>query len=134
MRILNEVNPPLEDALAHFGVKGMRWGQRKAQESTGGGTRKATRAEKRAHQEKFNQEKGDRLIKTAQKDPEVLIKLKTQDPYPVIVTGKEFIQHLSNGGVMDIRASDVYAKLDKKEGGYVQQAPQKYEKLKRVQT
>lgn len=28
-RILNEVNPPLDDALAHVGVKGMKWGVRK---------------------------------------------------------------------------------------------------------
>lgn len=28
-KILNEVNPPLEEALAHFGVKGMHWGVRR---------------------------------------------------------------------------------------------------------
>ena len=26
----NEVNPPMEEALAHYGVKGMKWGVRKA--------------------------------------------------------------------------------------------------------
>lgn len=29
MTILNEVNPPLDEALEHFGVKGMHWGVRK---------------------------------------------------------------------------------------------------------
>ena len=29
MDILNEVNPPLEEALEHFGVRGMKWGIRK---------------------------------------------------------------------------------------------------------
>jgi hypothetical protein len=28
-RFANEVNPPLEQVLQHFGVKGMRWGVRK---------------------------------------------------------------------------------------------------------
>lgn len=29
MKLLNEINPPLDEALMHYGVKGMRWGVRR---------------------------------------------------------------------------------------------------------
>lgn len=32
---LNETKPPLEEALVHFGVRGMRWGVRRSQSSGG---------------------------------------------------------------------------------------------------
>jgi hypothetical protein len=39
--ILNDVNPPLEDVVEHFGVRGMKWGVRKGP-IIGGRVRSAT--------------------------------------------------------------------------------------------
>jgi len=47
VKILNDGNPPWSEVLAHFGVKGMRWGQRKAKVGPNGKpmpTRKQLRA------------------------------------------------------------------------------------------
>jgi hypothetical protein len=48
MRMLNEVNPPLEDTLEHFGVKGMHWGHRKARAEAGTPSKRDIRKANRA--------------------------------------------------------------------------------------
>lgn len=50
MTILNEVNPPLDEVLEHFGVKGMHWGQRKSDYP---GASKKTNKEARADATEF---------------------------------------------------------------------------------
>jgi len=47
MNLQEDTKPSLDDALAHFGVKGMRWGVRKAAEPTGGGSSGPSRRELR---------------------------------------------------------------------------------------
>lgn len=122
--------PSIDEAIAHFGTKGMRWGVRN--DTTGGETRKATKSEKKTHAVQWDQAKAQRLVDAAMKDPKVLISVKSQDLYPMIATGKEFLDHMAAGGLLNVRQSDIYAKQDTPGGQYRLQAPDRYQKLKRV--
>lgn len=96
-----------EDAyLRHVGIKGMHWGQRRERK-------------KKEKQARFaeNQKKANDLLRTALKDSNTLILLNKHH----IVTGKEFVDHLSNGGLLDVNTSRVYAKQKKPGGAYVLQ-------------
>lgn len=109
-----------KDYLAHFGVKGMRWGVRKANDSS---TPKVSRrqqkkeAKRAAKQARFeaDQKKATMLLDAALKDPEILINLNNN----IVVTGKEFVDHMSNGGLMNVRTTTVFAQKDKQSGQYV---------------
>lgn len=57
---LNETNPPLDEALAHFGVKGMRWGQRRAAKAE---ARSAARINRDMEKDLFKEERHDRRKK-----------------------------------------------------------------------
>lgn len=127
-------------ALEHHGVKGMRWGHRKAKTS-GGDTppkrlsRKEVRQINKQGREEFNQKRiNDVLAKASKHGEGVLLKTRLPgDEYPTIVTGKEFIEHISKGGAFDVRMTDIYATKDEKAGAYVlneERTPQ-YQKVKR---
>lgn len=114
-----------EEALSHFGIKGMHWGVRKASDSSG--SQKLTRKEVRAEKKDFYEKKGSRLVDTALKDPEVLIKL-TNQAGSLVITGEQFVNHLSAGGMMNVKYTDIWATKDKTSGQYVQNAPDRYKK------
>jgi hypothetical protein len=99
--------------LEHHGVKGMRWGSRKGASS--GDKRRGFR-QRRADKRQARIQKANDLMTTALKDPEVLIKLNNQQ----IVTGRQFVQFMGRGGLMDVRTTDIYAKKGPK-GKYVLQ-------------
>jgi hypothetical protein len=103
----------VDDVLAHHGVKGMKWGERKAAKPA-----KLSRKQVKAEKHAFYQNKANSLVQEALKNPKTLIALNTGGTFPTIVTGREFITHLSNGGVMNIKATDVYARQGK-DGAYV---------------
>lgn len=124
------IEPPSEVVLAHYGKKGMHWGVRN--DTSGGETRKATKSEKKAHAAQWDQDKANRLVAAAMKDPKILISVKSQELYPTIATGKEFLDHMSSGGLLNVRQSDIYAKQKTPGGQYELQAPDRYQKLKRV--
>lgn len=105
-----------EEFLAHAGVKGMRWGKRKAEDTR---PAKLSRKEVKAEKNQFYQDKANSLVAKALKDPQVLISLKTGDIYPTIVTGKQFVEHLSNGGLLNIKMTDVYAQQASPKGQYI---------------
>lgn len=98
------------DELQHFGVKGMKWGKRSAKAASSPRPKKMTRQEIRADKDAFYQKKLKNVIDTAMKDPENLISLRAAGtPFQTLVTGREFIEYASQGGIMDATMTDVYA-------------------------
>lgn len=83
----------------------------------------ASKAKLAEAESKYYQDKASSLYELSKKDPEALIALKTHND-ALIVTGKQFAEHLERGGIMDITKSDVYATRQtnssgKKTGPYV---------------
>ena len=114
-------------ALEHYGVKGMKWGQRRAQKRE---SRQAFKAEKKAYKQNVRKERNDfydkkakSVVATAAKDPKSLISVYgyhdiSTIPSEKIVTGKEFITGLSGGAVFNVKYTDVYATLNQKTKSY----------------
>lgn len=145
--------PGSPQELAHYGVLGMKWGVRKRRDSKPSSSgkssdssskkssapkktkpkkvsRKEHRAKVKAERNKFYEQKAESIMKEALKDPEVLIKLSTPgDPYGMVVTGQQFANYASNGGLFDVKTSDIYARRDG--DAYVRTQNRTYKKPKR---
>ena len=92
--------------LDHSGVKGMRWGVRKKQNHPDVGNRKLSgRKAKKQARIQANHAKATKLVGDALKKPNDLILLNGR----MVVTGKEFTDHMMAGGLLDIKTSRVYA-------------------------
>ena len=112
----------MNDEFDHYGVKGMRWGRRKQRTSTSDtGTskskaskKKLTRAEVRAERNAFYMARSERAVDTAlRKKGDTLIYTSTTPKVRAIVmSGNEFIDHISKGGAFDTRVTRVYATKD----------------------
>lgn len=105
-----------DDFLAHYGVKGMKWGVRKADRSSGSsGSRKESRKEYRARvkqeQNEFYNKKMSAIVDKADKGgDDVLIQtLYAGDAYRTLTTGSEFVSQLSKGRAFDVTVTEVYA-------------------------
>lgn len=133
-------------SLVHYGVPGMKWGKRKAKDSSSDSSkapakaperksRKEVRAINREGRAKFNADRVDKLVaESIKKGDDVLLRVTTPgSTYPTVVTGKEFVSYLSRGGAFDVRTSDIYAAKDKKSGAFVlnDQPVEQYKKVKR---
>ncbi len=110
-----------EDSLAHYGVKGMKWGQRKAAGSSPKITRKQNRQMNRDAENKFNAKKASDIYAEGKKlGDKVLIQTRLPgDSVRTITTGKEFANHLERGGVFDLKVTEIYARQPKQGGQYV---------------
>ena len=131
-----EENENVENFLEHFGVKGMKWGVRRNRDSSDGGESNSRRDQKstgakrktakkeleaynREAAEKFYLDKADRVLKTAANDPESLISVRVWGTsHPTVATGREYVNFMTRGGIMDILATDVLATTNK-DGVYV---------------
>ncbi len=112
----------LNNEFDHYGVKGMRWGRRKKRTSTSDtGTskskaskKKLTRAEVRAERNAFYMARSERAVDTAlRKKGDTLIYTSTSPKVRgIVMSGNEFIDHISKGGAFDTRVTRVYATKD----------------------
>lgn len=106
----------VDEFLAHYGVKGMRWGKRKAQVS-----RKENRQMNRDAANEFYTNKADKLYSESKKGGEkVLVKSRTPGDYATnIMTGKQFVDLLEKGTAIDIKSTEIFARQLKAGEEYV---------------
>lgn len=129
--------------VEHYGVKGMRWGHRKAEDS--GGKSEKSEAEppkasskatyKKAKTDYKNEVKAVRakvrsrsreelkardakhaksMLEEASSNPDALFSIRTPyDQVPIVVTSKQFMNYLGRGGSIDPRRSQVFGTTGK---------------------
>lgn len=108
----------MSDELAHYGVKGMKWGVHKKHDESRREYKKRTKQESR----EFYDKKADALIQASlKKGDQVLIATKLPGDYATtITTGTRFIEHLQRGGVFDVKTTEVFATQPKKNSQFVE--------------
>ena len=105
------------DFIEHFGVKGMKWGRRKAEGTSAAAPssnpKKLTSKERKFEEVEFYNQKIGKIVFEALSDPDVLIKTRLQgSSYPTVVTGREFVDFVSRSGAFDASITEVYARKD----------------------
>ena len=102
---------PSDFVLAHYGIKGMKWGVRKAD---GGGSskpkkqsRRQRRKEERRARAEAQQKRAAEIMEQAANNPTSTVKVRTQ--YGTFLTsGEEFVNFAINGGAFDIYTLQIY--------------------------
>lgn len=102
--------------LFHVGVKGMKWGRRKARpeaSSTGSAprSRKELRQINKQQKKDFYMKRTTATLERSMKHPmDTLVRVR--DPHtntPTIITGKELVSYAARGGRMDMQMTEVFA-------------------------
>ena len=113
----------VENFLEHHGVKGMKWGIRKAEyksldKASRKKYRKKTSKERRTDRDTAYKENLKVVVAAAASKPQgVFVSTRRPgDGSNMLLTGKEFTAHLAKGGYVDIKATNIYGYTDTKEG------------------
>ena len=106
----------VDNFLAHYGVKGMKWGVTKSDyRSMSKADRKQYRKKtlkERSKTFKEAREKNLQLVAdtSAKNGKEVFVKTRLAgDQYPTLMTGSEFTKHISKQGVFDANMTEIVA-------------------------
>lgn len=116
-------------SLQHYGVKGMKWGVRNSDGSSAK-PKKLTRTEVKAERAAFYKNRADTILKEALDNPQTLIAAKVPGAFPSVMTGRQFVDYLTSGGIIDVKYTYVYAKLNDDTGSY-ERVASKAERYKR---
>lgn len=97
-----------DDFLAHYGVKGMKWGKRRAE-------RRAQEDADRAGKQEYDRKKLDEVYSESKKKGEkVLVKSRAAGDYAdTVMTGKQFVDYVERGGVVDAASTRIFARQAK---------------------
>lgn len=120
---MEKEKPPLDEVLAHHGIKGMKWGHHKqtAPSSTPRISRKQNRQMNKQAANDFYAKKAQDLYTAGKKHGDKIL-MSTVLPgatNKTIITGKELVKHLEAGGALNIKATEIYARQSKSDGKYV---------------
>lgn len=134
----------VNDFLAHYGKKGMKWGVTTADSASSGGgdsasrkklSRKEVREANKAGEREFNEKKLANVYSEAKsKGEQVLIKSRASGDFAdTVMTGKQFVEHVERGGLIDARSTAVFARQSKAGEQFVLNADmdQQFQKIKR---
>lgn len=101
--------------LMHYGVKGMKWGQRRAaNKAAKKAIKKQSRSEIAADRDKFLQNRMKNVLAEAMKDEKSLIQTRLPaDTASTLMSGREFAQRVMSGGLVDAQRTRVYATRNK---------------------
>ena len=116
---MTDILPEDEAFLAHYGVKGMRWGVRKSKDSS---EKSKSPKEKRVSKRKrrvqarieAGQKKATELLVDAHENPNNLYMLNGR----AVVTGREFTDYLLAGNPIDVSRSGIFARQTGPNGEY----------------
>lgn len=106
-----------DDFLAHYGVKGMKWGVRKSESKE---SRKEYRKRIASEKNEYYNNKMSNVVNRASRGgDDVLVKTRYGgDHIQTITTGSEFVKQLSKGAAFDVTLTEIYA-TKSKDGPYV---------------
>lgn len=113
-----------EDFLAHYGKKGMKWGVRKDKDSASSGgpgsskpklSRKEVRKINKAGELDYNVKKLEEVYAESKaKGESVLVKSRVAGDYAdTVMTGREFVNHVERGGLVDGKSTRIFARQEK---------------------
>lgn len=124
------MGPDVDTFLEHFGVKGMKWGVRKDKGSASSGgpdsstpklSRKEVRKINKAGELAYNMKKlEDVYTESKAKGESVLVKSRVSGDFAdTVMTGKQFVDHVESGGLIDSKTTRVFARQEKEGEAFV---------------
>lgn len=119
----------VEDFLAHYGKKGMKWGVRNDDTVSSGGVGESTKKLSRREVKKINKvnkeaydggKASEVYLESKGKGERVLVKSRALGDFAdTVMTGKQFVDYVEKGGAIDISSTRIFARQAKEGEAFV---------------